>query len=243
MGQLAGDHVQVLVDGYDLTGDHNKIAIQDSRTMLEAAAFGDAVQKFITGQRKASLEHNGYMNAAAARSHPVLKSAEVSGVVSVLLGQNAAPAVGDPVYSLASLQGKYNTLPEAGKVIPFSATFANRGLQGGWGVALAVGATFTNTTTGSGVDNGASTANGGAAHLHILTNAASDTYTIIVEGASNSGFSSGLVTLATFTLNASAKGSERIAISGTIPRYTRWKATRTGTAGDTVKIAVSLVRF
>ena len=27
---LAGDHLQVLVDGYELTGDHNKVAIDDS---------------------------------------------------------------------------------------------------------------------------------------------------------------------------------------------------------------------
>jgi hypothetical protein len=52
-----------------------------------------------------------------------------------------------------------------------------------------------------------------------------------------------LTTLATFRLNASAIGSERIAISGTIQQYTRFKATRSGAAGNTVKIAVILVRF
>jgi len=49
--------------------------------------------------------------------------------------------------------------------------------------------------------------------------------------------------LATFTLNGSALGSQRVAISGTIPQYTRFKATRTGAAGNPVKIAVSLVRL
>jgi len=88
-----------------------------------------------------------------------------------------------------------------------------------------------------------STINGGSAFLHVLQAAGSDTYTIIVEGSATGAFSGEEVTLATFTLEASAQGSERIAISGTVHQYVRFKATRSGSAGDTVKIAASLVRF
>ena len=111
-----------------------------------------------------------------------------------------------------------------------------------WGVALAVPVEFTNSSNGSSVDNGAASSNGGAAYLNVLTAAGADTYTIVVEGSATGAFSGEQSTLATFTLNASALGSERAAISGTIPQYTRWKATRSGSAGDTVKIAVALIR-
>jgi hypothetical protein len=240
---LAGDHVQVLVGGYELTADHQSITINDKRETFDITTFGDAVHRFLPGRRASSLDHKGYMESAAARSHPVLKGVAVSGVVSVLLGLNAAPVVGNPVYSLYVLQGKYQPTPEVNKVIPFAAAFATQGEAGGWGVALTPPVTFTNTTTGTGVDNGAATTKGGVACLHVLQAAASDTYTIIVEGATNAGFSTGLVTLATFTLNASAINSERINIAGNIPQYTRFKATRAGAAGNTVKIAVSLIRF
>jgi hypothetical protein len=243
MAALAGDHVQVLVAGYELTGDLNTLTVNDKKEMYDVSTFGDAVHKFLPGRRMSSLDHSGYMNSTAARSHPVLKGISISGVVSLVLGQNTAPVVGDPSYCLSVLQGKYATVPETGKFVPFSASFNSQGNLGGWGRALAVPVTFTNTTTGSGVDNGASSANGGAAFLHVLQAAASDTYTIIVEGATNAGFSAGLTTLATFTLNASALGSERVAISGTIQQYTRFKATRSGSAGNTVKIAVFLIRF
>src|SRR5258708_5699333 len=133
---LAGKNVQVLVAGYDLTGDSNKLMMNDSRNVHDVTAFGDGVHRFIVGPRVVALSHAGYLNSAAAASHPVLKSAAVQGPVSVLLGQNANPAVGDP-----------------------------------------------------------------------------------------------------------ALGSDYKALSGTIPQYTRWKATRTGSAGNTVKIAVTLVRF
>ena len=243
MTQLAGDHVQVLVGGYELTGDMNRVAVSDARDTHDVTAFSDAVHKFVPGQRKISLEHSGYMNADAARSHPVLKGAALEGVVSVLLGQNAAPAAGDPVYSLAVLQGKYGVSPEIAKVILFSAAFANRGSQGGWGVALAVPVSFTNSSNGSAVDNGAASSGGGAAYLHVLQAAASDTYTLTVEGSATGAFSGEQSTLATFAANGSALASERQAIGGSIPRYTRWKAVRSGSAGDTVAIAVSIVRF
>ena len=240
---LAGDHVQVLVDGYQLTGDSNQVVVDDRRDTLEKTSFGDAVHNFLLGQVLSRLTHQGYLNADTARSHPVLKGATIDGVVSVLLGQNAAPAVGDPVYSLLVQQERYQTRPQRGEAIPFNASFPNRGDRSGWGVALAVPVTFTNSTNGAVVDGGAESSHGGAALLHILQAAASDTYTIVVEGADDSGFTSNVVTLATFTLDASALGSERVDIAGTLSRYTRWKATRSGSAGDTVELAVNLVRF
>lgn len=243
MAKLAGDHVQVLVDGYELTGDSNNIGISDQRNMLDVTAFGDAVHNFVPGKRQVNMDHSGYMNAASASSHPVLKGIDIDGIVSVLVGDNTDPAEGDIAYSLSVLQGKYSPQPAVGAFIPFSAMFANKGKLGGWGVALAVPVTFTNTANGGAVDNGGATSNGGAAFLHILQAAASDTYSIVVEGSTTGSFGGEETTVATFTLDASALGSERIAINGTIPRYTRWKATRTGSAGDTVEIAVNLVRF
>ena len=243
MTQLAGDHVQILVGGYELTGDSNQVTVNDARAMLDSTTFADAVQNFIPGRRNTSLEHAGFINPATGQSHPALKSAELSGVVSVLLGQNADPVVGDPVYCLKILQNRYSVNPQVGQVIPFSATFNNVGEVSGWGAILAAPIAFTNSINGSSVDNGAQTIGGGAAHLHILQNAASDTYSIKVQGATDAGFTTGVVDLATFTLDASAIGSERIEISGTIPRYTRFMATRSGSAGDTVEIAVFLVRF
>ena len=242
MAILAGDHAQVFVDGYELTADSNRVTINDSVATYDVTAFSDQVHKFIRGSRMITLDHVGYMEAAAAHSHPVLKADAVNGVVSAVLGQNIAPIVGDPMYSLLSQQSKYSTMPKVGSYIPFAAMFANRGDLGGWGNALAVGETFTSTKNGTTVDGGASSANGAAAFLHILQAAANDTYTLIIQGSNASNFSSP-VTLGTFTLNASALGSERIMIAGTINRYVRYQATRIGSIGNTVKIAVNLVRF
>lgn len=238
---LAGDHIQILVDGYDLTGDHNKIVVNDMRKMLPASAFGEGVEKYLAGQRQPKLEHNGYLNPVAGRSHPVLNGVLVDGVVSVLVGQNTDPAVGDPVYNLVTQQEQYASNSEFGSVVPFAAMFSNRlGQRAGWGVALAVPSDITNTTNGSSVDNGASSDDGGVAFLHILQATATDTYSIVVEDSSdNSNWS----TVDTFTLDGSAIGSERLALSGTLERYLRFTATRSGSAGETLRLAVAVVRF
>ena len=239
---LAGDHVQVLVGGYELTGDSNRISISDARDMHNVTVFRDRVHRFIPGQRVMSLVHAGYLNPQAARSHPVLKAANLQGVVSVVLGQNADPTAGDPAFSLVAQQGRYDSRPEANKAVPFGALFANKGEGSGWGVALAVPTTINDTSSGSAVDNGAATANGGAAFLHILQAAASDSYSLTVEGSATGAFGGEETTLATFDLDGSEIGSERVSIDGPIPRYTRWRAVRTGAAGDDMTFAVNLVR-
>ena len=150
MAKLAGDHVQVLVDGYELTGDSNRISIDEGRDLFDITAFGDEVHKFSPGQRMMALQHAGFMNSAAGRSHPVLQGAAVDGLFSLYLGQNAAPAAGDPVFSLLARQGTYGALPQVNQMIPFRAGFANRGEDGGWGIALTQPVDVTGTALGSG---------------------------------------------------------------------------------------------
>jgi len=38
---LAGDHVQVLVGGYELTGDMNRVTVNDTYDMHDITAFSD----------------------------------------------------------------------------------------------------------------------------------------------------------------------------------------------------------
>ena len=187
-----------------------------------------------------TLQHAGYLNPEAAAAHPVLKAVAVNGVVSVLLGNNADPAAGDPVYHLLTRQEGYQTQPQMGQVIPFTAAFSNAGDRGGWGTIVQPPTDITTTTTGSSVDNGAATTNGGAAFLHVLQAAETDTYTVTIEHAPDG---STWTTAGTFTLDGSQVGSERLALTGTLSQYLRLRATRTGSAGDTVRLMASVVRF
>ena len=242
MPKLAGDHVQVLVDGYELTGDSNRISIDEGRDLFDITAFGDEAHKFSPGQRMMALQHAGFMNSAEGGSHPALQGAAVDGLFSLYLGQNAAPTVGDPVFSLLARQGRYGALPQVNQMIPFRAVFANRGEGGGWGIALTQPVAVTGTTSGGTLDNGGANDGGGFACLHVLEAAASDAYRITIEGSGSGAFAGEERTLATFTLDGTALGSEQVKIEGRIPRYTRWQATAGPSASDRIRIAISLIR-
>lgn len=243
MARLAGDHAHVLVDGYELTADSNRISVADMRDMYDVTSFQDGVHKYIPGRRGMVLEHTGFFNVDDGHSHPVLKSSALTGVVSVLLGQNALPVVGDPTFSLSMLQGRYSVAPPLGSYIPFVARFANRGMMGGWGVALTPPVEITGSTTGTAVDGGAATQNGGAAFMHLMEAAATDRYTFTIQGSTTGAFAGEETTLAVFDVDGSAVGSERVAIAGSIPRYVRWQAQRSGLAAEVIKVMVCLVRF
>ena len=230
------------MDGYELTGDSNRISIDEGRDLFDITAFGDAVHKFSPGQRTMALQHAGFMNSAAGRSHPVLQGAAVDGLFSLYLGRNAAPAVGDPVFSLLARQGRYGALPQVNRMIPFRAGFANRGEDGGWGIALTQPVGVIGSYSGVAVDNGAASAEGGLACLHVLEAAASDAYVIAIEGSASGAFGGEESVLATFTLDGTALGSELVKINGAMPRYVRWKATADPAATERVRIAISLIR-
>ena len=242
MPKLAGDHVQVLVDGYELSGDSNRISINEARDLFDITAFGDEAHKFSPGQRMMALQPAGFMNSTEGGSHPVLQGADVDGLFSLYLGQNAAPAVGDPVFSLLTRQGRYGALPQVNRMIPFRAGFANRGEDGGWGIALTHLVGVIGSYSGVAVDQDAASDGGGLACLHVLEAAGSDAYSIRIEGSVTGAFSGEESALATFALDGRALGSELVAIEGAIPRYARWKATADPAAGDRVRIAISLIR-
>ena len=119
MTKLAGDHVQVLVDGYELTGDHNRVSIPDTRDLYDVTAFGDAVHRFIPGRRTVTLEHAGYMNADDSPLAPGAEGRAVAGMVSVLLGQNTAPAGRRPGLQPGDPAGQVRRYPGVGKYVPF----------------------------------------------------------------------------------------------------------------------------
>ena len=100
-----------------------------------------------------------------------------------------------------------------------------------WGLVLAAEEAIADDTNGTSVDNGASTANGGVAHLHVtgFTGLTSDD--IIIEHSANNSTWATLGTFATVT----GVGSERLTIAAgtTVNRYLRVVDDVTGTGACT----------
>jgi len=79
------------------------------------------------------------------------------------------------------------------------------------------------TTTGTGLDNGADSTNGGHANLHVLVSSGGSWSLKVQHSTDNSSWSD----LITFTSTGAAVGAEHKTVSGTVNRYTRVLLTRT----------------
>ena len=240
MGKISGCYTRILVGGYNLSPVSNNLEIGHAFDTHDVAGF-ECIHHFIPGQEMISFTHGGLFEQDTA--HAALKVTGGEQMVTTLVGQNAAPVVGDPAHIFYSWEGQYNVSPATSAAVPFNAAYMAKGDRaGGWGIALAPIITITNTTDGTGVDNGAGTSNGGIASLHVLLAAATDTYVVKVQHSTDDIT---YADLATFSLDGSAIGAEfeLVAAGTTVNRYVRYQATRTGSAGDDLTLAVAFARL
>lgn len=237
MPKVSGKNAIILVNGYVFSTYFSDFDVDSSVNPKNVTGFGDGSENFIPTIKSGKIMGTAYWDSASAKTHLILKGFP-TGHVSIL---PEGFTLGAPSLSLPFLSNKYMPKgdPESeisiGK-LEFESYGSNVGVESG--VALAH-ATITSTTTGTGVldpSNDAVTATCSAT-LHIWDAVATDTYVIKVQHSTSLG--SGYADLITFTLNGSTLTSERIAVaSGTINKYRRVVATRTGSADETLGYTV-----
>ncbi len=106
------------------------------------------------------------------------------------------------------------------------------------GVILENNTTVTVDTNGTANNNGAGTTQGAAFHLHVTAYSGFTSDDIIVEGSTTGSFGGEETTIATFT-QVTGVTSERVVVTGTVPRYLRVVDDVLGTGSVTRLVAVS----
>jgi hypothetical protein len=96
----------------------------------------------------------------------------------------------------------------------------------------------TTDTDGTALDNGASSATGAVAHLHVTAFSGLTSDDIIIEHSSTGAFAGEEATLFTFT-QVTGLTSQRLTVTGTVERYLRVADDVTGTGSITRFVAVS----
>jgi len=210
--------------------------------MIEVTGFTEGWKNYVGGLGVGSMTLGMYWNSDAASSNFYSTVAALKGMTSKCV--TIIPdgyVLGNPAFSINAQQSNFNpagVLSDALKLpsIKFQTKNGDGGPQSGW--ALQHGA-ITNTLTGTQYDDptGAAVTAACGGFLHVWSATATDTYVIKIQHSSNG---STWVDLVTFTLNGTAKNSEQVTVaSGTVNRYRRVLATRTGAAGDTLGFTVS----
>jgi hypothetical protein len=128
---LAGDHIVVKLDDSGGTprqfaaGDIIAIDVPMTIDQYDIAGFGDALHSMINGQMNLAVTMRGYLTLTATTgTHTVLRDVYQQGKqvsLEVQVGNNAAPASGDPKFTGEFYVESYVPVTETGKAIQFVA--------------------------------------------------------------------------------------------------------------------------
>lgn len=238
MSKLAGRFTQILFAGYDLSSRANQFEANIEYGEVDGTAFLDSDENSYPGMPLGLANVTAFMDPDTASSHAALSTpgGYTDKVLMILIGQNAAPVIGDPVFCLACKQFKYSPKVTVTGGVMADSTFRNAGKRPDLGKVLA-NTSITNTTNFASVNEGAATTAGYAGYLEVTTPVASDVYAIKLQHSTND---STWVDLATFTANGQTRTSERIEGTGTVNQYRRAVATRSSGVGQTLGLTIGI---
>lgn len=241
-GKTTSRYLRLIAGGYNLSCDMRSVSgFGVTYDQTEATGWCDDANQYLAGAGTVNLDgFSALFNNTVTAIGPVDAGSHValadlgSQYVSIFLGVRGVPAVADDTFSAAFEQGGYTTSPSISDAVAVEASFYGSGVLPlstyVWGKALATGAAWTSTTNGVSVDNGASSANGYIAFLHVTQTAtaqASNNWSFKIEHGTND---STWATLGTFAVNGSAITADRLTGSSTVNRYVRLTGTRTAGA-------------
>ena len=257
-GRTVSKYIRCYVDGYDMSGYSRTIGplLWEFDEADLTAQMGDSVRGYLPNLCNMSPGTlNGvFDNTATSGLHVIASSIQSERVVTVAIGDRAAPAIGDPVYCGQPVQLSYHAEEDGGAVtaaIPFGMWEAANldGYPKPWGNLLhTLSAATAANSSGTGVDQiGASSAKGGYMVYHVTAaSAAGHTATIKVQHSADEvdgnyadlgGCTTGVVNVGTAPISGIIPTTAK---TTTVNRYLRWQVAL-GTA-TSVTFALSFVR-
>ena len=238
MSKYSGKNAILLIKGYNFSSFASAFETQDSVNPIDVTGFTDGCKNFIPGARSSQITADMFWDSTAGSVHAALYApSSTNGHVTIL---PEGYTLGNVSMSMPFTQGNYSPKASPSDAVTvgtlnFLSYGANEGIE--YGRVLAH-ATITNTATGTGYQfNSDAVASRCAATLHIWSACAADTYVVKVQHCATVDGS--YADLLTFTADGSAITSERkTAASGTINKFIRVLATRTGSAGNSFGYSV-----
>jgi len=230
-----GKNTVVLADEHDLSTYLNSVSASNEIETPETTTFGSSNRSFIVGHRDGTVSFEGLFEGGATTGVDyILHTALGDGPTMTVSGDGAG--VGRRAILLDAKSTSYEVSSPLTEVVAITGeAIADGGLD--YGVWLVCQSAITTTLTGTSVDNAASSANGGVAHLHITANSNSGTTVAKIQGSADNTTFADLVTFT--TVGIGAETSQRSTVSGSVPRYLRCLVTPAGAGSLTVSIAFS----
>lgn len=236
MAFIHGKSAQVLHNEFDLSSYFNDASISRSVETAETTAFGATAKAYIVGLTDGTISLSGMFDGAANAI-----DAEMTDVFGVNAGSvisispSGSTAIGTRILTATGKLTSYEVSSPVGDVVAANAEFqADAGI--GNAVSLAALAAITTTTTGTSVDNGASSTNGGFATLHVTANTMNAATVCKVQHSSDNSTWADLVTFTSVATTVVTAERKTVANGTTVNRYLRAVATPAGAGSFTYHI-------
>ncbi len=121
------DNVKLILDGYDLSGDHNSVALEYSRDELDDTMYGDGTRIILPGLRNVSLTGDGHIDFSVDGVDSRIFTA-MGGSGTVLMLSPDGGAEGEIAYMFEPDAFSYQPLSASvGDIAPFSVSARARG--------------------------------------------------------------------------------------------------------------------
>ena len=241
MSKVSVKNATVLIGGYKLSTYATAFETQTGTNPIDVTGFGDAAKNFIPGLNSAVILSDMMWSSTAAAVHTALHDFGEGHVTILPEGYTQ----GATSISLPYTQANYTPkgTPDSSilvSTINFVSYGDNEGVE--YGKVLYSGS-ITDTTTSAAYQFNASQATARcSATLHIWTACAADRYEVKIQDCSTAG--GAYSDLITFTADGSAVTSERQTVaSGTIDKFMKVVATRTGSAGNPFGFTVHYCQY
>jgi hypothetical protein len=229
MAFVHGKKTAVFYNGSNLSRFFNEASISRDIETAETTAFGDDDKNYITGLGDGTMSLSGMFDGQEDAVDDVL-----SGVIGSATPDVATVAPEGPVAGKRSMSGKvhqtsYEVSSPVGDVVAANLEVqVTDGVDVGVLLAgnLSVGASGDTTA----IDNGAATANGAVAYLHVTENDHDDATVIKVQDSSDNISFADLITFT--SVAASAVDGQQVVVSGAIDQYVRAEHTPGGSSGS-----------
>ncbi len=205
---------KIYIGGYDLSGDHNKLALAYEADAVDVTPFGASTKKRICGLFDSGLELEGFWDADALNQKPdpvYFSKLALADVFSVCPDGASSGAL---AYSMQSALASYSPQGKIGDVFAFKVKASGSGTL----VRETVFENRTTTATGTGTGYNLGAVSSGQAlwaAIHVLgVSGTSPTLDVVIESDDSSGFTTPLTRLA-FTQKTGI-GAEMISVAGPI---------------------------
>lgn len=234
VGRTVSKWVKYFIDGFDFSAyfaQSDGLVCAFDAPELHGAA--DAAKGYLPNQANISpgILTGVYDTTATFGPHVNLNGSGIKRVVSVGIGIQGAPALGDAVFGGQFHQASYN-LPLGAGMVPMAVPFPNWAADGAtllyaqpWGVLLNPNTARTAVNAATGADNPSAGATAFGGYLVYHVTAGNGTATISVDDSADNSSFLALAGATTGSINCAVVSAGVIAIghTATVRRYLRWQ--------------------